>query len=145
MDSSAALPSPPLSRVVVSGGTHGNELAGVCLVKEWLRGDSAPCLERSSFTAQPLLANPRATEQGVRYCFEIQESFDYPRDEEGILTACIHPDRQTLDFGVTVPYGGPEEPLYPVFINEAAYYSKGIAFWGAREVTVQLPAIGVPL
>ncbi|MGH0177380.1 UNVERIFIED_CONTAM: hypothetical protein FKN15_075012 [Acipenser sinensis] len=29
-----------------------------------------------------------------RQCFELQQPFDYPRDEEGVLTACIHPERQ---------------------------------------------------
>ncbi|XP_058876098.1 N-acyl-aromatic-L-amino acid amidohydrolase (carboxylate-forming)-like, partial [Acipenser ruthenus] len=313
MDRSVAC-SPPLSRVVVSGGTHGNELAGVCLVKEWLRGDSAPCLERSSFTAQPLLANPRATEQGVRYvntdlnrCFKTHtlsappspsdpyelvrareldsllgpkgsdeavdficdlhnttanmgaslilyslsdyfclhmlhhlqthmqsapvycvvfeeppsaaysldtigkrglalevgplphglvradvlsqmsegvklildfidlfnrgtlfppcqvevyrklEGLDFPRElQSGELSGTVHPERQDRDFrvlnpgdplflrfdGETVRFKG-ERPVYPFFINEAAYYEKKLALWTAERVSVSVPALRV--
>ncbi|KAM3914030.1 N-acyl-aromatic-L-amino acid amidohydrolase (carboxylate-forming) [Leptodactylus fuscus] len=55
----------PLHLVAVAGGTHGNEMSGVTLVKHWLR-DSAE-LVRDTFTAVPLLANPKATEKCVRY------------------------------------------------------------------------------
>ncbi|XP_077106948.1 N-acyl-aromatic-L-amino acid amidohydrolase (carboxylate-forming) [Ranitomeya variabilis] len=54
-----------LHRVAVAGGTHGNEMSGVTLVKRWLR-DSTD-LVRDTFTAVPLLANPKATEKCVRY------------------------------------------------------------------------------
>ncbi|XP_073419501.1 N-acyl-aromatic-L-amino acid amidohydrolase (carboxylate-forming) [Dendrobates tinctorius] len=54
-----------LHRVAVAGGTHGNEMSGVTLVKHWLR-DSTD-LVRDTFTAVPLLANPKATEKCVRY------------------------------------------------------------------------------
>ncbi|MBN3280727.1 ACY2 Aspartoacylase, partial [Polyodon spathula] len=91
------------------------------------------------------------------HSFELQQPFDYPRDEEGVRTACILPERQNRDFepvflgdplfqtlvsGVTLPCCGDWEPVYPVFINEAAYYSKGIAFWGCKQTAIQLPAIG---
>ncbi|XP_075073421.1 N-acyl-aromatic-L-amino acid amidohydrolase (carboxylate-forming) [Mixophyes fleayi] len=55
----------PLHLVAVTGGTHGNEMSGVCLVKHWLRDSSE--LVRDTFTAVPLLANPKATENCVRY------------------------------------------------------------------------------
>ncbi|XP_071986481.1 N-acyl-aromatic-L-amino acid amidohydrolase (carboxylate-forming) isoform X2 [Engystomops pustulosus] len=55
----------PLHLVAVAGGTHGNEMSGVALVKYWLKDPSA--LVRDTFTAVPLLANPKATEKGVRY------------------------------------------------------------------------------
>ncbi|XP_058865499.1 N-acyl-aromatic-L-amino acid amidohydrolase (carboxylate-forming)-like [Acipenser ruthenus] len=67
MKHSTAFPSRPLSRVVVTGGTHGDELGGVCLVREWLRQGDAPFLHRRSFRAQTLLANPRATKQNRSY------------------------------------------------------------------------------
>jgi succinylglutamate desuccinylase len=70
-----------------------------------------------------------------RYCGTI----DYPRDAEGNLNAMIHPDLQArnyellkagdalfMDFsGGTIGYEG--KLTYPIFINEAAYYEKGIA------------------
>jgi aspartoacylase len=81
--------------------------------------------------------------------FVHQRSFDYPRDETGEVTAFIHPRLQDADFellspgepvfqtlnGETVVYDG-ESPVYPVFVNEAAYYEKSIAFSVARRETV---------
>lgn len=54
-----------MSHVAVSGGTHGNEMSGIYLVKHWLREPSA--LQRDSFSATPFLANPLAIERCVRY------------------------------------------------------------------------------
>ncbi|XP_030078404.1 N-acyl-aromatic-L-amino acid amidohydrolase (carboxylate-forming) [Microcaecilia unicolor] len=55
----------PLKRVVVTGGTHGNEMSGVFLSKHWLKN---PCeLQRKTFSATPFLGNPHATEKTVRY------------------------------------------------------------------------------
>lgn len=64
-----------ITQVVLVGGTHGNELIGVYLIK---RLKQYPHLtERSSFTTQAFLGNPRAVAAGVRYlekdlnrCFE---------------------------------------------------------------------------
>jgi succinylglutamate desuccinylase len=67
-------------------------------------------------------------------------SIDYPRDESGELLAAIHPARQFQDYqplhpddplfltfdGETIPYQG-TTTVWPIFINEAAYYEKGIA------------------
>ncbi|XP_053563390.1 N-acyl-aromatic-L-amino acid amidohydrolase (carboxylate-forming) [Bombina bombina] len=55
----------PLTRVVVMGGTHGNEMSGVCLVKKWIKDSSELC--RETFKAEPFLANPRAVERCVRF------------------------------------------------------------------------------
>ncbi|MGB6295505.1 MAG: aspartoacylase [Rivularia sp. (in: cyanobacteria)] len=65
---------------------------------------------------------------------------DYPRNELGIIRAMIHPQLQFQDYqplnpgnpifitfdGEEIFYQG-EETVYPVFINEAAYYEKAIA------------------
>jgi succinylglutamate desuccinylase len=65
---------------------------------------------------------------------------DYPRNLAGELTAMIHPQLQFQDYqplhpgdpmfvtfaGETIPYKG-ESTVFPIFINEAAYYEKGIA------------------
>ncbi|MBO3461064.1 aspartoacylase [Aetokthonos hydrillicola Thurmond2011] len=67
-------------------------------------------------------------------------TIDYPRNESGELQAMIHPQLQFQDYqplapgepifltfdGETITYQG-ESTVYPVFINEAAYYEKGIA------------------
>uniref|UniRef100_A0A5F8HBW4 Aminoacylase 3 n=1 Tax=Monodelphis domestica TaxID=13616 RepID=A0A5F8HBW4_MONDO len=55
----------PLSRVAITGGTHGNELSGVHLLKHWLQDPSG--LHRRTFAATPVLANPKATEHCIRY------------------------------------------------------------------------------
>ncbi|MFW6338548.1 MAG: aspartoacylase [Alkalispirochaetaceae bacterium] len=52
-------------RIAVCGGTHGNELTGVSLVRKW-RADPSP-LRRESFEAEPFLSNPRAVEENRRY------------------------------------------------------------------------------
>lgn len=67
-------------------------------------------------------------------------AIDYPRDHQGELLAAVHPQLQFKDYETlrpgdplfltfdyrTIAYQG-DMPVYPVFINEAAYYEKGIA------------------
>lgn len=56
----------------------------------------------------------------------------------------LHPEDplfQTFS-GETLRYKG-NEPLYPFFINECAYYEKGIALSLARKRRVMIPAIRV--
>ncbi|HEU5073421.1 MAG TPA: aspartoacylase [Polyangiaceae bacterium] len=76
-------------------------------------------------------------------------SYDYPRDASGAVMACVHPELQDSDYqrlehgdpiflsleGETAVYEG-EGPVFPVFVNEAAYYEKGIAFSVARRETI---------
>jgi aspartoacylase len=71
--------------------------------------------------------------------FKEKRSIDYPRDEQGNITAMVHPALQGKDFcelsagmPIFLGFDGREifwegETCYPVFINEAAYYEKGIA------------------
>ncbi len=70
---------------------------------------------------------------------------DYPRDQNGEITAMVHPQRQDKDYALietgsplfltfddkTITYEG--EPLYALFINEAAYYEKGFAMCLAKK------------
>jgi succinylglutamate desuccinylase len=72
--------------------------------------------------------------------YQMVSSVDYPRDSSGELQAVIHPKLQFKDYqplsdgepmflkftGESIPYRG-EDTVYPVFINEAAYYEKQIA------------------
>jgi succinylglutamate desuccinylase len=67
-------------------------------------------------------------------------SIDYPRDQNGMLQAAIHPQRQFQDYqalnpgdplflqfdGQALLYTG-NKTTWPIFINEAAYYEKSIA------------------
>jgi aspartoacylase len=73
------------------------------------------------------------------YCYEVIDSVDYPRDEDGELSGMVHGNLQEKEFkslvngdplfylfdGKTLNYEG--EEAWPIFINEAAYYEKGIA------------------
>jgi aspartoacylase len=67
-----------IKRVLLVGGTHGNELIGVYLIKKFERNPEL--VRRNSFETLTLLGNPRAIEANVRYidkdlnrCFEVQE------------------------------------------------------------------------
>lgn len=67
-------------------------------------------------------------------------SVDYPRDSDGEIHAMVHPQLQFRDYqalhpgdpmfltftGESIAYQG-AATVFPVFINEAAYYEKGIA------------------
>lgn len=91
------------------------------------------------------------------YCFT--KHIDYPRDSEGLPAAMIHPRFQGTDFellksgdpifirfdGTEVHWNG--ESTWPVFINEAAYYEKGIAFTVSERIDVTVPELNeaVPL
>lgn len=76
---------------------------------------------------------------------------DYPRDEQGNLQGMIHPNLQGRDYEPLFPdeplflcfddteicYQG-ESVVYPVFINEAAYYEKGIALYFTQKKEIDL-------
>ncbi|HEY9762394.1 MAG TPA: aspartoacylase [Trichocoleus sp.] len=95
---------------------------------------------------QPLPAPPSLT------LYQAIMSVDYPRDAAGELQAMIHPQRQFKDYeplhpgepmfmtftGETLAYQG-ENTVFPVFINEAAYYEKGIAMTLTEKQEVILP------
>ncbi|XP_015501766.1 aspartoacylase isoform X2 [Parus major] len=52
-------------RVGLFGGTHGNELSGVLLVRHWQQ-DGAE-IQRAGVEVKPFLTNPRAVERCTRY------------------------------------------------------------------------------
>ena len=54
-----------IKNVAITGGTHGNELTGVHLVKHWLTEPSD--ITRESFSTELYLTNPSATEKNRRY------------------------------------------------------------------------------
>ncbi|MDR0518038.1 MAG: aspartoacylase [Fibromonadaceae bacterium] len=71
--------------------------------------------------------------------FVEMRNLDYPRDRNGNIAAMVHPALQGRDFcelrtgmPIFMGFDGNEvfwegETCYPAFINEAAYYEKGIA------------------
>lgn len=96
-------------------------------------------------------------EGGDVEAFKFIKSVDYPRDPETRnLTAAVHPQLQDRDFCL-LKRGDPlflsfsgetvtceeEEPLHPFFINEGAYYEKGIAFHLAKKWILTVPSVQV--
>lgn len=76
---------------------------------------------------------------------------DYPKNDSGEIEGMIHPDLQGKDYeelnpgdpifitfdGTTIYYEE-EATVWPVFINEAAYYEKGIAMCLTKKETVEI-------
>ncbi|XP_062333349.1 N-acyl-aromatic-L-amino acid amidohydrolase (carboxylate-forming) B-like isoform X1 [Osmerus eperlanus] len=96
-------------------------------------------------------------EGGKLEVFTFMSVVDYPRHPEtNQIMAAIHPQLQDRDFcllqkgdpiflsfsGETVHYEG-EEPLYPFFVNERAYYEKNIAFRLAQKKMITIPCLQV--
>ncbi|NMG06182.1 aspartoacylase [Brasilonema sp. UFV-L1] len=97
--------------------------------------------------------NQQATPQtnSTLTLYQYVESLDYPRNDKGEIQAMIHPDLQFRDYeplnpgdaifltfdGRNITYEG-ESTVYPVFINEAAYYEKGIAMHLTKKQQVLL-------
>lgn len=77
--------------------------------------------------------------QSFKY-FRHLDNVDFPRDAQDQINAVIHPDLEFKDYGPLEP-GDPmflrfdgviqnwngDKPVWPVFINEAAYYEKRLA------------------
>uniref|UniRef100_A0A8C9RSP8 N-acyl-aromatic-L-amino acid amidohydrolase n=1 Tax=Scleropages formosus TaxID=113540 RepID=A0A8C9RSP8_SCLFO len=89
--------------------------------------------------------------------YTLVRNVDYPRDPAThSIIAAIHPQLQDRDFCL-LHHGDPlflhfsgktecypwAEPLYPFFVNEGAYYEKGIALSLAHKNTVGIPPICV--
>jgi succinylglutamate desuccinylase len=64
-----------IKRVLLTGGTHGNELTGVYLIKKFEQYPEL--IRRSNFETLTLVGNPRAVEACVRYIDQdLNRSFD---------------------------------------------------------------------
>ncbi|KAG2464097.1 ACY3 amidohydrolase, partial [Polypterus senegalus] len=201
----------PLSRVVVTGGTHGDELAGVYLVQKGLV-KQPEFLHRETFTAQAIVANPEASRKSCRFvdtdlnrCFTFESlssstanssSYEIRRAKElnhllgpkgsneavdficdlhtttANMGTCIIVDSEKDYLSCQAAHylkdsdfkplfqGDPifqsfvsedsicyeaQDPICPIFINEASYYSKGIAFWGTKIQTFEIASIKVSI
>lgn len=76
---------------------------------------------------------------------------DYPRSEDGEIQGMIHPQIQFRDYeplhpgepmfmtfrGEEIVYKG-NDIVYPIFINEAAYYEKGIAMHISQKELIEI-------
>ncbi|WP_066380426.1 MULTISPECIES: aspartoacylase [unclassified Anabaena] len=86
--------------------------------------------------------------------YKYLETIDYPRNETGELQAMIHPQLQFRDYqplnpgepmfltfdGQAISYQG-TSTVYPIFINEAAYYEKGIAMYFTEKQQLTIDSI----
>jgi succinylglutamate desuccinylase len=83
--------------------------------------------------------------------YQAVSNIDYPRNLAGEIQAAIHPQLQSQDYqalhpgdpifltftGESILYRG-DSTVFPVFINEAAYYEKGIAMVLTEQLAVSL-------
>jgi aspartoacylase len=83
--------------------------------------------------------------------YQFVSAIDYPRDDEGEIRAMIHPQLQAKDYEAlhpgdpifltfddqTIVYEG-KSVVYPVFINEASYYEKGVAIYLAEKQQITI-------
>ncbi|XP_035492211.1 N-acyl-aromatic-L-amino acid amidohydrolase (carboxylate-forming) B isoform X1 [Scophthalmus maximus] len=98
----------------------------------------------------------RTFEGGEVEAYTRWKTVHYPRDPTtDEITAAIHPQLQDNDFkllqpgdpiflslsGETVKHEG--DALYPVFVNECAYYEQKIAYHLTQKSTLTLPSINV--
>lgn len=55
----------PIKKIVVFGGTRGNDVTGMFLVTRWLRNGTE--VHRTGLEVNPVITNPRAIEKCTRY------------------------------------------------------------------------------
>jgi aspartoacylase len=92
------------------------------------------------------MSESKSTEMGSLELYEETQDIAYPTNEEGDLSAYIHAEFQAKNFmlisGDYIPFKTfknedigmkTEEALYPIFINEAAYYPQKLAFTLCRK------------
>lgn len=85
--------------------------------------------------------------------FEPYKTVDYPRDTAGVATAMLHQEIDGADFQVLegsfnafMNFNGEpiimevDRPSYPMFVGEASYYEKNVAFYLMTKRTIDLPA-----
>ena len=109
---------------------------------EQVIGTILDCVETYNQGTVPAAKNPLTIYHSIG-------AIDYPRNEQGEIQAMIHPELQYRDYeplnpgdpmfltldGKSVLYEG-TSTVYPIFINEAAYYEKGIAMCFAQKQIV---------
>lgn len=85
-----------LNHVAVTGGTHGNELTGVYLVKHWLSKPHE--VERDSFSTELHLSNPDAIKDVRRYVDQdLNRQFSVQNLENTALKGCEQQRAKSLN------------------------------------------------
>lgn len=96
------------------------------------------------------MSAPKNTQMGTIELYEETQDIPYPTNDKGDLSAYINSEFQEKNFKVINGHYNPfksfqsedigmktEEPLYPIFINEAAYYPQKLAFTLCRKRTLK--------
>ena len=141
---------------LVESAAHGIEVEIGPIAQGVIRAETLALTERvvavifravDTLNAAPRTAPVARTLHVWRFVADV----DYPRDSSGAPAGYIHPDLQDHDFqplqrgtpvflkldGTTTVYDR-EPGLVPLFVNEAAYYEKGVAFALARRHAIEL-------
>jgi aspartoacylase len=87
--------------------------------------------------------------KNIPVIYQVTHSIDYPRNSSGEIQAMVHPDLQFRDYESIYPgrpifitFEGREifyeggSIVYPVFVNEAAYYEKGVAMCICKKMKI---------
>uniref|UniRef100_A0A2K5YMG6 Aspartoacylase n=1 Tax=Mandrillus leucophaeus TaxID=9568 RepID=A0A2K5YMG6_MANLE len=86
----------PIKKVAIFGGTHGNELTGVFLVKHWLENGAE--IQRTGLEVKPFIANPRAVKKCARYIdCDLNRIFDLENLGEQNIRF-LHNKKDVFDF-----------------------------------------------
>ncbi|MGI0486714.1 aspartoacylase [Pantanalinema rosaneae CENA516] len=95
-----------VNRVAIVGGTHGNELIGVQLIKKF--NHQPELIQRSSFSTQTLLGNPQAIAARVRYIDrDLNRSFERDRLQDPTLTSYEDQQARQIDQKIGISSGAP--------------------------------------
>lgn len=141
----------PVNRVAIVGGTHGNELTGVYLIKKFLQFPSL--VERSEFDTLTVLANPKAYELGRRYvetdlnrCFRT-EDLENPQlvQYEQLLAKAIYRQLRAsqVDFLIEIHSSTANMGLTLLLSNEHPFNLQLAAFLSNVDPSIRILKTGV--
>jgi succinylglutamate desuccinylase len=101
-----------IRRVAIVGGTHGNELTGIYLVKKFEQFPEL--LQRPSLEYITILANPRAIEANRRY---IDRDLNRCFDTEDLANPALHSYEDIRAREVAAQLGSKEQPQVDLIID----------------------------
>ena len=85
-----------IKNVAITGGTHGNELTGVHLIKHWQSNPGE--VKRSSFSTELYLTNPKANKEVRRYIDQdLNRQFKQEDLNNSELTGCEQQQAKALN------------------------------------------------